>query len=624
MSAFGSKVNVHEGSWLMAELSVLAFKCRDTLKEIVVNQDSIRLYKKKDDNWEPVIVHLPDSYLLKGLVDIELACAMLYCNLDNPLNPSTPSADDIRRFQLAHSELAWRILLGPRLNRQPQWVVVNQAGEYYMWMKNVYGEDRILATCTPNTSKLQTSFYGIISLGLVDGVYSWELTKHEALTAIDLLLPHNEETGTMSLIVNNPEFCDRFSGITIGLLEVENHPVEGEEENDALKSKSPKVDLKTRPKRSHTLESVFAAIDAKKAEERDDEADESESRDKFAIKDDDDFQLSRRLTIKVDEEDAELVDEILSGQAQEDGWPLIGYAQFSILGSWVEIGNVILSIEKTLQENEKGSHDIIFISRLVLTCVSSGARILTTVISHTISMMQRETSVRWLSPNDIGLTNIVIVDFETEANASTLCNTIANILSVKPVAQYAMLPTGRLKEHSQSEIPKSDPVTILTSGTGTGSTSKPPSKRATLLKSASNRIIALNITVRSFRHALEVARERKGLMTLARACGMASRTERMLEDGDFAEARKLVLRSSEARRNSDAVEHVKGLSMDELHLEPTPFAHGGSGKIFKGVLGGEKIVAKCMIDSDMSSNKQLLNEVRILSSLTHVNIIRYN
>lgn len=61
--------------------------------------------------------------------------------------------------------------------------------------------------------------------------------------------------------------------------------------------------------------------------------------------------------------------------------------------------------------------------------------------------------------------------------------------------------------------------------------------RPSLFKSATNRIRALNLTVRSFRHALEVARERKGLMTLARACGMASRTERMLQDGDFSEAR---------------------------------------------------------------------------------------
>lgn len=66
-----------------------------------------------------------------------------------------------------------------------------------------------------------------------------------------------------------------------------------------------------------------------------------------------------------------------------------------------------------------------------------------------------------------------------------------------------------------------------------------------------------------------------------------------------------------------------GLSINELHLEATPFAHGGSGNIFKGMLGTEQVVAKCMIESDMDSNKQLLNEVRILSSLQHVNIIRF-
>lgn len=133
----------------------------------------------------------------------------------------------------------------------------------------------------------------------------------------------------------------------------------------------------------------------------------------------------------------------------------------------------------------------------------------------------------------------------------------------------------------------------------------------------------------SFNSALHNSKERTGLRIVARATGRESELNELLLRGEFRRCKRILFGGGEAQSISDdgrarnsSVSGFKvfGIHLVDLHLESEHFAEGGAGKVYKGNFKERDIVAKCHLDRG-DDNKDLLNEVLMLTRLVHPNII---
>jgi len=133
----------------------------------------------------------------------------------------------------------------------------------------------------------------------------------------------------------------------------------------------------------------------------------------------------------------------------------------------------------------------------------------------------------------------------------------------------------------------------------------------------------------SFNSALQNCKERTGLRIVARATGRESEVNELLLRGEFRRCKRILFAGEEVQSPSDIDRgrnssvsgfRVFGMHLVDLCLESEHFAQGGAGKVYKGNFKDRDIVAKCHLESG-DDNKDLLNEVLMLTRLVHPNII---
>ena len=625
--------------WITAPHALIAKKRPDLLPPGAADDEAFVFYRRglpPRDAFQAVqiVAHRGSS----GLPPL-VAAASLAMRESPPSEPAAATILDLQGFERGCAAEGWRLLLGPRITRQPQWVRATEARCFVESLARTFGAERVLAIAW----EIEGGGNGV-ALGIVSLVSSmsacWELTRpltraqgraHIRATGppleglrvggrvevnfggtlvggtiqaleggagtvqVDSVgIVSNIPLGSLRrriaapgsrgvLAMTDAEFCQCFAGISTVVV-------------DAVETSGP----------AGKLDDVRndAPLEA-----QDDSDDGSEDSDNEA--------MSIRSTVL------------------DDAGVDISYAQICEDGQWIELGRV--TIDFTAASASGGD------ASLSIVCAFSLLDLVKTPISTGMSMVQRGRTVSWLapSPREIGGSLILSVcQFQSIKAADSIIKFVSGALGILPVTEFSgaedpivVLPEATRKPGSaQLMDPTSPDIQPL-------KTERP----VKLVRRASKVVLSCS----AFNEAGAALSERDGLVLLARARGLTESVAPFLQMNDLCGAKKMLYeRSSHISDDTKGIQKVvlsrrrtalasrisvasrgtddsklRALHHEDLALEVEAFARGGGGEVFRGTLKGSTIVAKSMLAGNLEDDFELANELMILACLSHPNII---
>ena len=228
-----------------------------------------------------------------------------------------------------------------------------------------------------------------------------------------------------------------------------------------------------------------------------------------------------------DDNDDDDDDEEDEDEAFFESGPQLGYAQQNVAGAWIELGSVIVEVDP-----ESGV--------LAVSCAFSGISLVETLITSSISCIQRKNMVRWLSPDDgdgdvsgvnSTTTTVVVVETWSHRHAAEITNAVAKALGRKSV----LLPLQKLPAVGSESVSLDNPVVVFSKTESAAATKKAAAaaapcvgsllvrgggggacRRSSLIKQACTLVMNVSSTASAFQQALERGRARKAVLILAR------------------------------------------------------------------------------------------------------------